>query len=241
MKKILLGFLLCCSIFTIGTINTHAEEETSDSGEVEFSGGEQKIVTTKKEFDVNSTMIIEEYMENPEVGELIIVDPELAGNDTEIIPNYYESNQESIYNGITTYAGITKYKVNNVRNGNDYTGGSIATTSGGPGVTLSISQTKSISTQLSSSFGASNKVISAGVGWNVTGSSSISISGSYKVPSKIGNKKVKSCKFTANTVYKTKQFDVQKMAWNSTKWAKQGTGTVKKAYGVSFKKSFTYK
>ncbi|EOH95913.1 hypothetical protein UAY_03339 [Enterococcus moraviensis ATCC BAA-383] len=106
---------------------------------------------------------------------------------------------------------------------------------------LTITQTKSISTSLSGSFGASNKVISASVGWNVTGSTSIAISGSYKVPSKIGNKKVKNCKLTAHTVYKTKKFDVHKMPWNSTKWSKQGTGTVKKAYGVSFKKSFTYK
>ncbi|WP_430623434.1 hypothetical protein, partial [Enterococcus diestrammenae] len=79
-----------------------------------------------------------------------------------------------------------------------------------PGLQLSISQTKSVSTSLSGTFGASKGAISAEVGWNVTGSTSISISGSYKVPSTVNGKKVKSCKLNAHVVRKRKSFVVDK-------------------------------
>lgn len=46
---------------------------------------------------------------------------------------------------------------------------------------------------------------------------------------------------TAYPVYKTKLYDVHKMPWNSFTWTKQGTGKAKKAYGVSYKKVYTYK
>lgn len=98
-----------------------------------------------------------------------------------------------------------------------------------------------VATTVSASFGASTKVLNAGIGWNTTGSTSMSMSGSYKVPSKVGTKQVETGTLKAYTVYKTKNYKVQKIAWNSTMWTTSGSGTAKKAYGVSFKKTFTYK
>lgn len=136
---------------------------------------------------------------------------------------------------------MTKYRARNARIMSDRTGTSgIAKATGDPGVALAISQTKSVATTVSAKFGASGEVISAEVGWNITGSSSISISGSWKVPKINNSKKVKTGTLTAYAIYKVKSFVVDKMAWNSTKWEYQGTGNTSKAYGVSFKKTFTY-
>lgn len=178
---------------------------------------------------------LSDFENNPDVTELIVLDESLLNNE------FIEDIDNNFDDQIQSRAGVTKYRVTGVKNGNDYTGGAIATTSGGPGVNLKISQKKSISTSFSGSFGASNKILNASLGWNVTGSTSVSIEGAYKVPSKIGNKKVKTATLKAHTVYKVKNYNVEKMAWNSTKWSKAGSGNSKKAYGIAFKKSYTYK
>lgn len=43
------------------------------------------------------------------------------------------------------------------------------------------------------------------IGWKITGSTSISINSSYKVPSKVGTKQVKTGTLKTHTVYKTKK------------------------------------
>lgn len=42
-------------------------------------------------------------------------------------------------------------------------------------------------------------------------------------------------------MYQTKKYDVHKMPWYSIYWSLKGTGTAKKAYGVEFYKTYTYK
>lgn len=132
------------------------------------------------------------------------------------------------------------YIIKNVRSASDYTGSDIATATGGPGVTLSISKTKSVSTTVSGTFGASNSAISSAVGWSVTGSTSISIQGSDTVPKKHSGKKVKKMTLHAKTVYKVKKYDVYKIIPGYID-SKQGTGTTKKAKGCTFTRTYTYK
>lgn len=219
VKKSIAGiFILLLNILVLNPSTTYAE-----------SLDEQVITIDDTMSLVEQNEAISEFEENPNVTELIVLDETLLED---------ESLDDNI---IHTRAIVNQYRITGVSNGSDYTGGAIATTSGGPGINLAIAQTKSVATTISASFGASAKVLNAGIGWNTTGSTSISISGSYKVPSKVGTQQVKTGTLKAHTVYKTKKYNVQKMAWNSTKWTTSGSGTAKKAYGVSFKKSFTYK
>lgn len=186
---------------------------------------ENTVVTT----DIKE---VDEFLSNDDITEVIYIDPYLAEDG-------YLLEEDS---PITPNAIINRYRVRGVKKISDKTdSGAIAVASGQPGMTLGINQTKLVSTTTSAKFGTSDKVISAEVGWSTTGSTAISISGSYKVPSKANGEKVKSCKLSAHAIRKRKSFIVDKMAWNSTKWVKQGTGNVGKAYGVSFKKTFTYK
>lgn len=133
------------------------------------------------------------------------------------------------------------YYVKNVKRILDYKSSSdIAVASGGPGVTLGISKTKTISTTFSATFGASVKAISAAIGWNIVGSTSISVSGSAKVPARHNGKKVKSMTLHAKTIYKVKTYDVYKNIPGYVN-KKTGTGNTKKAYGVAFSRTYKYK
>lgn len=135
---------------------------------------------------------------------------------------------------------VHKY-VKNVRTDSDYVGKTvIATATSTPGVVISISKTKTIATTVSGSMGVSSQTISAAVGWNVTGSTSIGITGSYKIPKTYNGKKVKTGTLNAYAIYKVKKFDAYAWYQSTNKTEKLGTGTVKKAYGVKFKKSHTY-
>lgn len=224
IKSVFLGsFILLLNLLFLNPSTTFAESINEESITIDNT---MPVVEQQK--------AINEFENDPNVTELIILD------ETLIEDNNYRA--EELTEGlIQPMAGVPRYRVTGVKNGSDYTGGAVATTSGEPGMTLAISQTKSIETTVSASFGASSKILSAGIGWNTTGSTKISISGSYKVPSKVGTKNVKTATLKAHTVYKTKKYNVQKMAWNSFSWEHNGTGTAKKAYGVSFKKSYTYK
>jgi hypothetical protein len=230
MKKIVVSVVLFgAMLFSAGNGVVAEAEESSyyiDGEEIQIS--ENTAITMDMEE-------IENLLSNSEVEEVIYLDPNLLEED-------HVSDLESEIALPSSRAVINRYRVKNVKNASDTTAsGAIAAVSGGPGINLAIKQTKSVATTTSAKFGASDKIISAEVGWSTTGTTSISISGSYTVPKTVSGKKVKSCKLSAHTIRKRKSFVVDKMAWNSTKWVKQGTGYVSKAYGVSFKKTFTYK
>lgn len=224
IKNIVVGsFVLLLNILVLNPSTTYAA-----------SLDEQVITIDNTMSLLEQNDAINEFESNPDITELIVLDETLLEDDSYIDETLDDDT-------IQTRAITNQYRITGVSTGSDYTGGAIATTSGGPGINLAISQTKSVATTISASFGASAKVLNAGIGWNTTGSTSISISGSYKVPSKVGTKQVKTGTLKAHTVYKTKKYNVQKMAWNSTTWKTSGSGTAKKAYGVSLKKTFTYK
>ncbi|MFI6402971.1 hypothetical protein [Streptomyces sp. NPDC050548] len=104
----------------------------------------------------------------------------------------------------------------------------IASASGRGRMTLRIDDTRSVGTVLSKHIEASKGVISAGVGWDVTKSHSITVSGAKEVPSgKYGT-------LDAYTKYAVKKFDVQEYLDGYTFTIQKG----KKAYkpiGVCFK------
>ncbi|MEU1551220.1 hypothetical protein ABZ517_00655 [Streptomyces scabiei] len=78
----------------------------------------------------------------------------------------------------------------------------LAKASGSGGIRLTISETKSVSTTISANVGLTYKAISAGVGWDVQKSRSITVSGSRKVS------KGKHGTLTAYAKYSGKKFNV---------------------------------
>ncbi|WP_330304219.1 MULTISPECIES: hypothetical protein [unclassified Streptomyces] len=82
----------------------------------------------------------------------------------------------------------------------------IAEASGDGHMTLRIDETKSVSTTLSKNISATYKAITVAVGWDVTKSRSITVSGSKEVP------RGKHGVLKAYTRYSGKKFDVQRPA-----------------------------
>ena len=154
---------------------------------------------------------------------------------------YTSLNRDTIPDIFPLTTSPVYYQVKNVVSKGDVTGTSdLAIAVGEPGITVSIEKTKSVSTTLSATFGATHSAISAAVGWDVTGSESVSIKGSAKVPSKHNDKIVKTMTLHAKPVYKVKEFDVYRYVPGYVN-DKVGTGKTKKARGVSFTKTYVYK
>lgn len=129
------------------------------------------------------------------------------------------------------------YRVTNVNNSSDWTGSTkIATANGNSGITLSLSQSKSISCTYSTSISVNAKTITAGVGFSVTGSETINISGSYKVPSTYNGKKVIKGYLEAYPIYNKKTFTIQSKPAIGGSWSNVGSGSASRPYGVSFKR-----
>ncbi|MGX1560690.1 hypothetical protein [Streptomyces sp. NPDC055506] len=78
----------------------------------------------------------------------------------------------------------------------------LAKASGPGGTRIGISETKSVSTTLSKNIGVTTDVISAGVGWDVQKSRSITVSGSREVS------RGKHGTLTAYAKYSGKKFDI---------------------------------
>ncbi|KUO04109.1 hypothetical protein AQJ67_12675 [Streptomyces caeruleatus] len=98
-------------------------------------------------------------------------------------------------------------------------------------MTLRIDETRSTGSVLSKHIEASAKVISGGVGWDVTKSRSITVSGSKEVP------RGKHGTLTGYVKYSGKKFDVQGLlavgGWHTF----QKNKTAYKPIGVCFKYS----
>lgn len=233
MKKFLYTFLVLLLAFDfIKPVFANEENLSKDCISHNYIEGENVLVIDDSMTNSEKKSRIDEYLADPALESLIVL------NASELLEEHVP------YENINPKArlGINMYKVNNIRNGNYVTGTSvIAIAIGEPGITIGISQTKKVATTISSSYGASNSVLTASLGWDVTKSESVSISGSVKVPNTVNGKKVAKLAFEAYPVYKTKKFDVHKMPWYSIYWNLEGTGTAKKASGVEYKKSYTYK
>ncbi len=196
----------------------------------------KSISINAKSTDNYQTRVAELFKNGYETVDVIFTDMEdenLKLNDLSLITS--SSDTKSI-------GPVRTYYIKNVRRVTDYVGTTrIASTDGPPGVRIWIETTTAVSSTYSGTFGVSTNVISYSVGWNVTGSTSISIGGNYDIPYKVGNKTVKRGYLEAYPKYKTKKYDVYYGIQGTTNEVKKGTGTARKAIGVSFKKYNTYK
>lgn len=161
---------------------------------------------------------------------------------TLLLPASHEESQEEPADDWELKWGVPAYRVVNVRTLPQQTDASPFTAViGEPGMTLGIQQNQTVQTTLSSSFGASTQLISAQVGWTVTGSRSVLVSTQFKVPAKKNGRLVKTCRLSAHAIRDRKSFAVDKKPWNSGQWGRQGTGYTGKAKAVQFKISYTYR
>ena len=244
IRGIFLMVICLCSIMQIPVQAGETVNEEKEGKTITISGDLENP-------DSYSEKVLE-LMNNEDIFEVVVIDPTIV--EEEEIDKDTNRVKEKLKDCLTReddimpFGGPTyyRYRVTNVRNGNDYTGTSkIATVSGTPGMTISISKTKTIGRTYSVTAGTVSKSqINAAVGYSVSGSDSISISGSYKVPKKYNGRNVKSASLDAYVIYKTKNFTVQRRKVQNVlqfPWTDYGSGYSRKPYGISFRKTCTYK
>lgn len=224
---------LCCTFIT--PIKTFASVPTNSNS---------SIVTI--EADLSNPMSYEKQLNllllNDSISEVRVIDNSISLNNTpsnEPMPDLSDPLAVTIYH----------YRLTNLTTGADFTDYSnkIATTSGQPNMTLTISKTSLVSNTYKLSAEISGTVdastITAGVGYDVLSSTSVNISCAEQVPSKNNGKKVKTMILNAYPILKTTNFTIQRhksVGDINYGWSDYGTGYARQAYGVAFTKEFTY-
>ncbi|GIO22810.1 hypothetical protein [Oceanobacillus sp. J11TS1] len=118
----------------------------------------------------------------------------------------------------------------------DAYGPTINSAAGDPGITMDLPYSKSHAATYSGDYGLTSSIISMAVGFNVTGSYSVSSAGSYKVPSTVDKKKVKTATINSKLIYQRCSYTVVSPEYPSGK-----EGTAKKPIGIYYQKKITYK
>ncbi|WP_414841325.1 hypothetical protein [Enterococcus saccharolyticus] len=163
MKKIFLSLLLSLSLFGgLGNILVHAEEDNLISNGSIAEGKTITLITSDYASDEDVNNAISNYLESGEVTTVNVIDAILLEDET-------------LNNNISTRAsGLSGSYIE--------TGALLNKVSGPTGMTLNLAYTKSISRSISGQYGISNSFISATVGYSVSGSDTVSFSGTYTVP-----------------------------------------------------------
>lgn len=174
MKKIFLSLLLSLSLFGgLGNILVHAEEDNLISDGSIAEGKTITLITSDYASDEDVNNAISNYLESDEVTTVNVIDATLLEDET-------------LNNNISTRAsGLIKTNTGeSIGLSGSYTetGALLNKVSGPTGMTLNLAYTKSISRSISGQYGISNSFISATVGYSVSGSDTVSFSGTYTVP-----------------------------------------------------------
>lgn len=186
---------------------------SANASDVDLKAGVKYIYVNSATSDVAS--LVGDAFENPNIYEVRVVYKDILTNIE--CPSFSDANSS------------LALSIRNVSRKSDIKGSNrLATAEGPPGVTISINQTVTVSNSYSCSTSVSPGLISAGVGFSVTGSKSVGISGSYTVPSTISGSKVIRGHLSAYPLYERYSFDVY--SGNTHK----GSGMANKYIGVSF-------
>ena len=145
----------------------------------------------------------------------------------------------TVNNDVSLSAITTKTRyAKNRRSSGQYNGTNcLKFVEGDPDVTISISRSFSVSNSYSCNYSVSSSSISSAVGFSVTSSSSINVSGSWKVP-----KKVKKGRLSVYPVYQKYTYDVYEKTSRGgvvINNKKLGNGTASKCVGYYFTKKRT--
>lgn len=230
MKKyhsIYLIFLILslCSVPSAACANDHVVINTSD-------------YSTKAGFE----NAVEDAFADNNLNEFSIVYKEDSDSDTttENIKDYVTQHQNLVTP--SSAADTVLYDVRNVKNKANVFGKDYLNVSGVPGVVIGLShaKTKTYSLSFSATYNCEKSLI-ANTTWESSKSSTLTYSGTWKVPSKANGKNVKYGYLHMRPEYKVKSYDVYHKNYGTSKWIKDGTGTTKKAYSVNVRKTYTYK
>lgn len=237
-SKIVITILTISLVLLSSTVTFATENSTQLDTE-----GETKVLTMDISNEELVSQKVAEAFEDENISHVRVIDPTLMEEN-----QIDEKLPTPIIKPLATVGFL--YRATNVKKAPDYIGKTVkAKTSGDPGTKISISEQKTIGCTFSASIGITSKHVTAAVGFNVTGSRSLSISGSYKVPKKkkVNNKYkfVKKGYLEARTLYAVKKFDTErKKVVNGVPggaWQKYGSGTAKEPYGFDYHAYVTYK
>lgn len=243
MKKFVTGLLSLAMVLTCFNGVAFATESTAPENE-----GNTVIIEGNLSDPSTYEDELNRLMADPTVDRVRVIDSsQISTSSTDSSPDL-DDNITVLDDDITLFGGATyyTYRITNVTSGKDYTGKTaIAVAKGGPGDSLSIKKTKSVSCTYSCSVSAITAAkITAAVGYDVTKSESVEISGTATVPSTHNGKTVKKMTYTAYPIYKTKSFTVQRKkhigAYHMLPWKDYSTGYARRPYGVDFEKTYTY-
>lgn len=178
---------------------------------------------------------IAELFSNPNITDIVVMDSSLASL----------ALSPSISNTITPFAtSYYHYRVINAKKTGQVKGTSVlAKASGEPGITLTISKQTSVSASYSATVSIPSTYVTSGVGFNVTKSSNITVSGSTPVPKTHNGKKVKEMTLNAYALYDKYSYTVQRQHVKKQikyDWKDWGNGTALKPIGVHFSKTYMY-
>ena len=175
-----------------------------------------RVVTIRTDLsNPDCSQKVEEIFENPNVSTINVIDT-CSQSD-------FSKKDDIMVESATT----TRYEATGKRKAaGNYTGSKIlAQAKGGPGVTLQISQKRNVSNNYSCSVPVSVSSIKNVVGFSVTSSKEITVSGSAIVPSSHNNKKVKSMTLTAHPYYLKYSYSVVKITNSCGLVHRQSAGT----------------
>ena len=184
---------------------------------------------------------LETFLSDESIDGVYVID-ENSINTSPIPQEKVNDENNNNTKAITTYT----YRLTNVNKGALYNGNTLLATasSNEPGTTLSISTTKSVAHTVSNSVNVSDGVISAGLGFNISKSVSVTISGSRTVPTTHNGRKVATMTLKAYPTYQIYTYTIQRhksIGGVNYGWSNYGTGTCKRPIGFFFTSSYTYK
>lgn len=189
----------------------------------ETSEQEERIVTIYRESaDDDVTADVTNALSDPSVAGVTVIDQWRRDSN-------YADEDSPIISPRSPYTLKNKRYTGRTRGSNK-----LAEASGGPGITLTIQKTVGASNTHSCASGVDAGTINACVGFNVTASESISVSGSYTVPSQLNGRNVSMGYLIAYPLYDCYSFDVYMSSYYLS------SGTAKQAVGCTFLKTHTY-
>lgn len=227
MKKLVLS--LVSAVVMIAGLSTTAFAAAPTDAIVQ--NNDNTVVIEADMDNPNYLNEVKKAFDDPSILQVMVIDPSLANSEmTEFFPEPRDWDSYSVHPGSARKTG-------------SFVGtNELARAQGGPGMTLSISQTKTVGNSFSCSFSVAAGAVSNVVGFNVSASESISVSGSAEVPATYNGQKVNTMTLIAYPLYDVYTFDVDHTihmgGGMAHTWDNTGTGTANKAIGCSFNRTY---
>jgi len=239
-KKFILGLLVTLMIFSGFPTSTSilaqvAERELDEE------------ITLFVDNDMNEQeeeAIIYEFMNTPDATLVFLFDEYSIEDVINSDANGKDMEEAPLLNrgvGVGWQFRVTRGAVGNSMADTTRTIGSAV--NGQPGMNLSLSRTNSFSNSVTSTFGATNNMVTSSVGFSVTASNSFTQSTSMVVPRTSGGRNVRSMTLRAHPYIRRTTFRTYRRhdsAASSAPWEFRGTGTATRQLGIAFRHTINF-